>query len=114
MRIVFLNTSILTCHGVFEYKPATAVEVRNLLSEAIATDAEVISAVGHEATAKIITALVNYHVPVNRIQYRQEVGDIAIVFKLRGRAPEGKILEMDEIEKIGYDFGFLKIWCESR
>lgn len=28
--------------------------------------------------------------------------------KLRGRAPEGKILTAEEVEKIGYEWGLLK------
>lgn len=44
---------------------------------------------------------------MNRVQYVQGVGDIALVFKLKSRPEEGKILTADEIEAIGYEFGRL-------
>ncbi len=53
--------------------------------------------------------LLGVPVPVNRIQYEQTTGDLAVVFKLRGRPPEGKILTAEEIEAIGYDFGLLTL-----
>ena len=47
-------------------------------------------------------------VEVNRMGYCQTTDDIAFIFKLRSRPPEGKILTREEIEKIGYDFGTLR------
>lgn len=35
------------------------------------------------------------------------MNEIAIVFKLKGRPEEGKILTIQEIEEIGYEFGVL-------
>lgn len=51
-----------------------------------------------------MSALLGIHVPMNRIEFKQEVGQNALVFKLRGRPPEGKILTIEEITEIGYDF----------
>jgi len=34
--------------------------------------------------------------------YAQEVGQQAIVLKINGRIPEGKILSLEDIEGIGY------------
>jgi len=45
---------------------------------------------------------------VNIIQYEQKTGDTAIVFKLRSKTLEGKILTREEIEEIGYEFYFLE------
>nr|WP_312578762.1 YddF family protein [Sedimentibacter sp.] len=61
-----------------------------------------ISAIGHEATAEIMSELLGYHIPMNRIQFHQEVGQIAIVFKLNERPPEGEILSRKQVEQIGY------------
>jgi len=30
-----------------------------------------------------------------------------LVFKLKGRVPEGKVLSREELEAIGYEFGLL-------
>ena len=107
MKLAILNTSILTNFGSFSYKQIdlpsaiSAVQIDGFASDGI------LSAVGHESTAAILTDLLGVEIPVNRIQFAQEVGQKALVFKLKGRAPEGKILSREEIEEIGYEFGLL-------
>jgi len=105
MRIVLLNTSILTVYGRFEYVPATLEEAKTAVQSA----SEIVSAIGHESTAAVLTELLDTPVKQNRINYRQEPGDIAVVFKLNGRPAEGQILTREEIEDIGYSFGFLRM-----
>ncbi len=65
------------------------------------------SAIGHDATAEILSKLLEQEVSVNRIQWEQQPGEIALVFKLNARAPEGKILSVAEVEAIGFSFFFL-------
>ncbi len=101
--ITILNTSILTNYGCYGYDSATLQEVRDLIS-----GSEWQSAVGHASTAEILTELLGVEVPVNRMVYSQAVCEKAIVFKLKGRPQEGKILSRDEIEEIGYEFGILE------
>ena len=103
MKITLLNTSILTNYGTYEYSPIELEETRKLLQE---TEFE--SAIGHQSTAEILSELLQIKVEVNRTEYRQSVDDIALIFKLRSRPPEGKILTSEEIEEIGYDFGILR------
>jgi hypothetical protein len=103
-RIVFLNTSILTCDGVFSMRTVTLDEVK-ALPETI----ERVSAIGHASTAEILTELLEEKIEVNRIEYKQQRGDLAVVFKLKGRPPEGTILSREEIEIIGYEFKFLML-----
>lgn len=67
-----------------------------------------LSAIGHESTAQIMTELLETEVSVNRIQFEQESNQKAIVFKLNGRAPEGVILSKEEIAAIGYKFQLLE------
>lgn len=66
------------------------------------------SAVGHESTAEVLTEILGVSVPVNRIEYNQQVGDIALVFKIKKRIAEGAILNREELEEIGYEFGRLE------
>lgn len=101
--ITLLNTSIITGFGQFDYSPSELSEVKNLLAESAFQ-----SAIGHQATADILSDLLGRPVPVNRINYAQQPGDVAIVFKLRGRAPEGAILDRAQVEEMGYDFGILR------
>lgn len=102
MKLAILNTSILTTTGRFELKDITLDEARNLVIEN-----EILSAVGHQSTADILTTLLKIEVPMNRIQFAQETGQKALVFKLNGRPEEGKILTTEEIETIGYKFQLL-------
>jgi len=106
-RLVFLNTSILTDYGQYSYAKIDLNIVKAYLTAAKERIKPVISAIGHESTAKILTGLTGENIPMNRIQYKQGFNDICIVFKLKGRPEEGKILTQDEIEAIGYEFGVL-------
>ena len=96
-----LNTSILTNFGSFNYEPLTLEESKYLISGGFE------SAVGHQSTCDVLTSLLGAEIKMNRVQYSQQVNDIALVFKLRGRPEEGKILTVAEIETIGYEFGKL-------
>jgi hypothetical protein len=108
--ITLLNTSILTSYGSFTYESMSLKEARFRVHEAteLANGPTIQSAIGHEATAVILSKLLGIPVSVNRIQYKQEVGEQAIVFKLLGRPPEGKVLSEAEMEAVGYEFGLLE------
>ena len=101
--VTILNTSTLTCAGKYEYK-----KINSSYAAAIVKEYNFESAVGHESTAQIISELLDIQCPVNRTNYVQRPNDIAIVFKLNERPPEGKILKKEEIEEIGFEFGLLK------
>ena len=102
MKLAVLNTSILTTTGTFELQDITLQEAQQLVK-----DNEILSAVGHQSTADILTTLLGTEVPMNRILFEQETGQKALVFKLNGRPEEGKILTQEEIEEIGYKFQML-------
>lgn len=102
MKLAVLNTSILTTEGTFTLKDITLEEARNLV-----TENEILSAVGHQSTADILTTLLETEVPMNRIMFEQETGQKALVFKLNGRPEEGKILTAEEIHQIGFKFQLL-------
>jgi len=101
MKPTILNTSILTNYGSYTYGPLTLEESKNLISEGFE------SAVGHQSTCEILTSLLDVDVKMNRVQYSQQVNETALVFKLKGRPEEGKILSVADIEAIGYEFGKL-------
>jgi len=105
-RIVFLNTSILTAEGGFYYHNECLERVLDILQNEHKNTPR-LSAVGHGSTAAVFSELTGENVPVNRIQYKQEFSDLCIVLKMKGRPPEGKVLNREEMEKIGYEFGIL-------
>jgi len=61
------------------------------------------SAVGHEATAKVLTELLGVEIPFNRIAVKMKEGDSAIHFVLRTRLPEGKVLSEEELRELDFD-----------
>lgn len=103
MSITILNCAILTNEGVFSHTSSNLEEVKELINGGFQ------SAIGHQATSDVLTTLLGVEVPVNRIQYKQTPEDTAIVFKLNGRAPEGKILTVEEMEEMGYSFSIIKM-----
>lgn len=98
MKVVLLNTTIVTTDGDYSIK-TISLEAKELVK-----NSDVLSAIGHQSTADIVSELLEIPVSINRIMYNQNVGDIALCFKLKGRPEEGKILTITEIEAIGYEF----------
>ena len=101
--LCLLNTSILTAAGDYKLKDITLEEAKLLVASE-----EYTSAIGHQSTAEILTELLDTTIPMNRINFEQQVSQKALVFKLHGRPEEGKILAKEDIEKIGYKFQLLK------
>jgi hypothetical protein len=100
MELALLNTSIITSdEGTYYIRPISTFEAR-----ALVRTKTTISAIGHQSTADVMTTLLGKRIPVNRIKFAQKPGQVALVFKLNGRPPEGKILTVDEIDEIGYRF----------
>jgi len=102
-KITLLNTSVLTSYGCYDFRPISLTEAKELVA-----GSKIVSAIGHLATAEILSELLETEIPVNRTEFLQETGDEAIVFKLRARVSEGRVLNRQEIEEIGYDFGILR------
>ena len=61
------------------------------------------SAVGHEATAKVLTELLGVEIPFNRITVKMKEGDVGLHFVLRTRLPEGKVLSEEELRQLDFD-----------
>ena len=101
-QLTILNTSILTTVGTYELQDITLQEAQQLVK-----DNNILSAIGHQSTADILTTLLGTTIPMNRIMFEQQEGQKALVFKLLGRPEEGKILTQQEIEQIGYKFQLL-------
>jgi len=106
--LTLLNTSILTAYGEYSYFPVSLTEAKHIIRDFQAKGETIQSAIGHQSTAELLTALLEFPLAVNRMEFRQTVNDLGLVFKLKQRPPEGKILSREEIEDLGYEFGILK------
>jgi hypothetical protein len=98
-----LNSPILTNYGLYRYKEITTLQAREILK-----NGTFVSAIGHEATAKLLSSLLETEIQYNRIAIVMQVGDIAIVIRLLTRLSEGLVLTKDEIKKIGYSLALLE------
>ena len=92
----------MTNYGSYEFTELTLDQAQGLVAYGHK------SAVGHESTAQILSTLLGVEVLTNRVMYSQQPGDIALVFKLNGRVPEGAILSVGAIEGMGFSFGLLE------
>jgi hypothetical protein len=106
-KLTLLNTSIVTAFGDYRYEPLTLEEARALVHVFQRAGKTIQSAIGHQSTADLLSALLEFPVVANRIEFKQTLSDAALVFKLKGRPPEGKVLTRAELEEIGYEFGLL-------
>jgi hypothetical protein len=106
-RLTLLNTSILTSFGTYTYKPLRLEEARALVSEFQREGKSIQSAIGHQTTAELLATLLEFPVTANRIEFQQTLNDVALIFRLKARPPEGKVLSHEELEEVGYEFGLL-------
>ncbi len=97
LPIALFNGAICTSNGLYRISDLTAVEARELIQRY-----SFVSAVGHEASAQVLSDVLGVQVEMNRIQYVQAVGQKAIALVLQIRPGEGEILSAAEMRAIGF------------
>jgi len=75
-----------------------------MLKKLLSQESNFVSAVGHQATAELLSRLLNIPIPFNRIQVSLNTQDILVVFQLTTRLEEGKILTEEELAKLQFKF----------
>ncbi|QNO15293.1 YddF family protein [Alkalicella caledoniensis] len=103
LPIALFNGTVCTTNGLYSVKDIDIDTAKKLIDKN-----GFISAIGHEATAEIMSQLMEQNIPMNRIQFHQQVGQIAIVFKLKERPKEGHILTKEELERVGYSLKIME------
>jgi hypothetical protein len=98
MTLYLLNTTVIPndCDGIWQVQTITQSRAKWFAKE------QFVSAIGHQSTAEIMSLLLECEVPVNRISITPKPGDQCLCFKLAQRAPEGVILNRQQIEELGY------------
>lgn len=98
-KVAILNVPIMTQDGIYKKSSISLEKAKDLLGQKPFT-----SAIGHQGTAEVLSALLERDVKVNRIEFKQDIDTVAIILKMKGRIPEGVILTAEQMEEIGYDF----------
>lgn len=100
-----MNGALMPSFGVYIYFKISEKTLKEYLG-----NKDFVSAIGHQSTADILSEILGIEIPYNRITVNLKDKDEVIVFKLKKRPPEGKILTKEEIEEIGYEFGYYKYY----
>jgi len=103
-KLYLLNAPIMPNEGVYIYNTLSKekfIEAFNRNREYY----EVVSAIGHQSTADLLSKILNYKVEMNRINIEFKDGDMALVIKVKTRLPEGHILTDEELEKVEIEYG---------
>lgn len=74
--------------------------VKQIIEEAKKRGITIESAVGHEATATLLSKMLGIEVPMRRIMVTLTPETALIVFQLLTRLPEGKILSEQEVQQL--------------
>ena len=91
----------------WEHYPKVIVEEAVISTDSakmILQNTKFVNAIGHEATAKFLSKLLDVDIKPVRRKVLLEPGDRAICFQLLDRLPEGKVLTEEEISKVQYKF----------
>jgi hypothetical protein len=102
-----LNTLIVPID--FDRHPSATIKLTKISVEEakkLISSTPFTSAIGHEATAKVLSQLLNINIPVNRVSIFMTPGDVGLHFFLKTRLPEGKVLSEEELRKL--DFWLVK------
>lgn len=87
-NLFLLNNSILTSYGIFEHKQIELENAKSIVNEAV----QVESLIGHATSAESLSELLEIDLKPNLRNFIQSVGDVALIFKLRARPIEGKLI----------------------
>jgi hypothetical protein len=103
LPVALFNGTVATTNGIYSVYDIDLETAREYIEQN-----GFISAIGHEATAEIMSRLLDKEIPMNRIQFYQQVGQVAIVFKLNERPAEGIVLNREQVEQVGYRLKIMK------
>ena len=95
--VALFNGVVITANGEYKVSDITKEDAKALVDKL-----GFVSAVGHEATASVFSQVLEKEVKMNRIQYRQSPNQNAIALKLNQRPAEGSVLNIEEVNRIGY------------
>ena len=105
MTTFIFNTNIIPNEGVVRVTKISTEKAVELVNEA----ENIVSAIGHQGSVDALAAL-GINTTVNRIFANPQPGDIAISLKLNGRLEEGRVLNLDAMNEIGYSLFLMEFY----
>lgn len=101
--VVLFNGPIITANGTFRMTDLGVEKARRLVQRH-----GFVSAIGHDASARVLSDILQVSVPKKRIEYKQAVGQKAIALKLNVRPPEGEVLNRVEMHEVGFSLKLIE------
>ena len=105
--LALLNAPVFTTDGTFELWTVDMEEAAAFLRSALAAGG-ITSYIGDAGTAAVMQTLLNIEVPVSGAEFRQRIGQFALVFSLNAQQAEGVVLSRADIDRIGYTLKILE------
>lgn len=102
-KIYLLNSSVITASGQYSYH----IINKETAKEYIKTAKEIEMAISYESTAKLLSQLLEIETYTNRNAIQMQTNEAAIILKPKKRLEEIKTLTIEELEKVGYELGWL-------
>lgn len=97
LPVAVFNGLVCTSNGLYRISDLTAEEAQELIERH-----GFVSAVGHAASAQVLSEVLGVKVEMNRIHYVQAVGQKAIALVLEVRPAEGEVLSAPEVRAVGF------------
>lgn len=103
LPLLLLSSAVVTSYGSYHHVELDLAGAQEAVAAATRPDGPgVVSAVGHPATAQLMTRLLGIPVPASRHEAVQQPGQGAIVCRPERRLPAGVELDPDQLDQAGY------------